>query len=90
MEETQKKMPVVTTNVHGISVAIWNNKNDKGDEYQTVSFGISQKDKDNEGKFKKRTIIYPTDLENILAAYADIKAKADAAGIQTKFIPKKQ
>ena len=86
-EETEKKMPVASTNEHGISAAIWNNTNKAGKEYKSISMSASVKQPD--GTYKNRTIFFPSDLENLINALIKLKADADEQGIQTAFEPKK-
>jgi len=86
-EETEKKMPVVSANEHGVSIAIWNNTNKEGKEYQSLSMTASSKKED--GTYKNRTIFFPSDLENLINALQKLKDEADEQGIKTAFEPKK-
>ena len=87
-EETEKKMPVVSANEHGVSIAIWNNTNKEGKEYQSLSMTASSKKED--GTYKNRTIFFPSDLENLINSLTELKEKADEAGIKTAFELKKE
>jgi hypothetical protein len=82
------KKPVASANSHGISVAIWNNVNKAGKEYQSVSMNGSTKTED--GSYKNRTIFFPSDLENLYEAIGDLIEKAQAQKIQTGYIEKKK
>ncbi len=80
-------MPVVSANEHGVSIAIWNNTNKEGKEYQSLSMTASSKKED--GTYKNRTIFFPSDLENLINALQKLKDEADEQGIKTAFEPKK-
>jgi hypothetical protein len=81
-----KKQPVVNANSHGVSVAIWNNTNAQGKEYQSLSMNASSKQTD--GSYKNRTIFFPSDLENLINALTELKIEADEQKIKTKFVVK--
>ena len=86
-KETTKKLPVAKGNSYGVSTAIWDNTNKAGTKYQSISLSASTKQTD--GSYKNRTIFFPSDLENLIAALTELKANADAEGIVTRFIEKK-
>ena len=86
-ENKESKKPVVSANSHGISIAIWNNTNKAGKEYQSISMNGSTKKPD--GSYKNRTIFFPSDLENLYAAIGDLIEKAKEEKIQTGYVEKK-
>ena len=83
METKKSKKPIVNANVHGVSVAIWDNKNKAGKDYQNISFSASTKQKD--GSYKTRNIFFPSDLGNLITALTELKEKADDLNIQTEY-----
>ena len=85
-EETTKKMPIVSANEHGISIAIWENTNREGKAYKSISMSASTKQQD--GLYKNRTIFFPSDLENLINAFIKVKEQADELGIKTAFEPR--
>jgi hypothetical protein len=88
MVKEEKKVnnpPVAKGNSFGVSTAIWDNVNKAGVKYQSLSISVSSKDKENEGQYKTRTILFPSDLENLITALTELKANADEQGIQTAF-----
>ena len=88
-EKTETKKPLISVNVHGVSVAIWPNVNAAGVKYNSISCNISGK-KNPDGSYgKNRTIQFPSDIENIIEAYTQVKVLADAEGIQTGFVERK-
>ena len=86
-KQATKKLPVAKGNSYGVSTAIWGNTNKAGTKYQ--SFSLSASTKQTDGSYKNRTIFFPSDLENLIAALTELKANADAEGIQTGFVEKK-
>ena len=87
-EKTEtKKLPVAKGNSYGVSTAIWDNTNKAGTKYQSISLSASTKQTD--GSYKNRTIFFPSDLENLIAALTELKANADAEGIVTGFVERK-
>ena len=86
-KQKTKKLPLAKGNSYGVSTAIWNNTNKAGTKYQSISLSASTKQTD--GSYKNRTIFFPSDLENLIAALTELKANADAEGIQTGFVEKK-
>lgn len=86
-QEENKKTPVAKGNSYGVSVAIWNNTNKAGKEYQNVSMSASSKQPD--GTYKNRTIFFPSDLENLITALTELQADAETKGITTKFVERK-
>ena len=86
-KQETKKLPVAKGNSYGVSTAIWNNTNKAGTKYQSISLSASTKQTDR--SYKNRTIFFPSDLENLIAALTELKANADAEGIITGFVEKK-
>jgi len=85
-KKVENKKPVISTNTHGVSTAIWNNTNKQGKEYQSLSLSGSSKQPD--GTYKNRTIFFPSDLENLIESLTELKKQADKQGIQTGFVVK--
>jgi len=86
VKKEESKRPVVSANSHGISIAIWNNTNKAGKDYQSISMNGSTKQPD--GSYKNRTIFFPSDLENLYEAIGDLIEKAKEQKIQTGFVQK--
>ena len=85
-EETTKKMPIATGNSYGVSTAIWENINDNGIKYNTISIQVSTKQKDE--TYKNRKILFSSDLENLITSLTELKTNADETEIQTGFVKK--
>jgi hypothetical protein len=87
-ENKETKKPIVNANSYGVSVAIWENTNKAGKQYQSLSINASTKQED--GTYKNRTIFFPSDLENMIAALTELKKEAEITKQQIKLASKEQ
>lgn len=84
----ENKKPLASANNYGVSVAIWENTNKAGKQYQSISLNASSKQED--GTYKNRTIFFPSDLENLITSLTELKKQAEQQGIITGFTEKKK
>lgn len=84
----EKRMPIAKGNSYGVSTAIWENENKKGEEYQSVSINVSYKINKDDKEYKKRQTLYPKDIDNLILALKELQKDAKAKGITTGFVPK--